>query len=293
MENEAIPQMDISSVKGLRKIDFIDNDFAIFDDVSDIPMDEYPNRINAAVIAVCLSGSGTLGVNLKEYELNAGTLLMTLPEQIIQSLGTSDDFSGIFVAVSPQFIDRTFTQMRELLSFMFYIKEHPCIPLSKAEQDCVIEYHSFLWKKVRMKDNVFRKEIAKGILSAMFYDLYSFCRKHMPVEDIRPKSRKEELFEKFMREVSVNYKIDRSVTFYANKLCLTPKHLSGVVKEVSGKTAGEWIDNFVILEARALLKSSEMSVQEIAEYLHFANQSFFGKYFKHYVGISPKEYRRS
>ena len=97
----------------------------------------------------------------------------------------------------------------------------------------------------------------------------------------------------FMREVSANYKIDRSVTFYANKLCLTPKHLSGVVKEVSGKTAGEWIDNFVILEARALLKSSEMSVQEIAEYLHFANQSFFGKYFKHYVGMSPKEYRRS
>ena len=71
------------------------------------------------------------------------------------------------------------------------------------------------------------------------------------------------------------------------------KHLSGVVKEVSGKTAGEWIDNFVILEARALLKSSEMSVQEIAEYLHFANQSFFGQYFKHYVGMSPKEYRRS
>ena len=157
----------------------------------------------------------------------------------------------------------------------------------------MMEYHSFLWKKVKMRDNAFRKEIAKGIIAAMFYDIYNFCRKHMPANEIRPKSRKEELFEKFMREVSANYKIDRSVTFYANKLCLTPKHLSGVVKEVSGKTAGEWIDNFVILEARALLKSSEMSVQEIAEYLHFANQSFFGKYFKHYVGMSPKEYRRS
>lgn len=293
MDNEAIPHMDISSVRGLRQIDFIDNDFAIFDDVSDIPMDEYPNRINAAVVAVCLTGSGKLGVNLKEYELNAGTLLMTLPDQIIQSLGVSDDFSGIFIAISPQFIDRAFTQMKELLSFMFYIKEHPCVPLSKAEQECMIEYHSFLWKRVKMKDNIFRKEIARSILAAMFYDLYNFCRKHMPADEIPPKSRKEELFEKFMREVSINYKIDRSVTFYANKLCLTPKHLSGVVKEVSGKTAGEWIDNFVILEARALLKSSEMSIQEIAEYLHFANQSFFGKYFKHYVGMSPKEYRRS
>ena len=293
MENEVIPQVNIASVQGLRRIDFIDNDFAIFDDVSDVPMDEFPNRINAAVIAVCLTGSGKVGVNLREFEVTAGTLLMTLPDQIIQSLGVSDDFSAIYIAVSPQFIDRTFTQMKELLSFMFYIKEHPCIPLSKTEQDCMLEYHSFLWKKVKMKDNAFRKEIAKGILSAMFYDVYNFCRKHMPVDEIRPKTRKEELFEKFMREVSACNKMERSVIFYANKLCLTPKHLSGVVKEVSGKTAGEWIDNFVILEARALLKSSEMSVQEIAEYLHFANQSFFGKYFKHYVGMSPKEYRRS
>ena len=293
MENEVIPQVNIASVQGLRRIDFIDNDFAIFDDVSDVPMDEFPNRINAAVIAVCLTGSGKVGVNLREFEVTAGTLLMTLPDQIIQSLGVSDDFSAIYIAVSPQFIDRTFTQMKELLSFMFYIKEHPCIPLSKTEQDCMLEYHSFLWKKVKMKDNAFRKEIAKGILSAMFYDVYNFCRKHMPVDEIRPKTRKEELFEKFMREVSACYKMERSVIFYANKLCLTPKHLSGVVKEVSGKTAGEWIDNFVILEARALLKSSEMSVQEIAEYHHFANHSFFGKYFKHYVGMSPKEYRRS
>ena len=157
MENEVIPQVNISSVQGLRRIDFIDNDFAIFDDVSDVPMDEFPNRINAAVIAVCLTGSGKVGVNLREFEVTAGTLLMTLPEQIIQSLGVSDDFSAIYIAVSPQFIDRTFTQMKELLSFMFYIKEHPCIPLSKTEQDCMLEYHSFLWKKVKMKDNVFRK----------------------------------------------------------------------------------------------------------------------------------------
>ena len=96
-----------------------------------------------------------------------------------------------------------------------------------------------------------------------------------------------------MVEVSNNYKQNRSVSFYADRLCLTAKHLSSVVKEVSGKTAGEWIDNFVILEARALLKSSDMSIQQIAEHLNFANQSFFGKYFKHFIGMSPKAYRRS
>ena len=84
----------------------------------------------------------------------------------------------------------------------------------------------------------------------------------------------------------------RSVSFYSNKMFLTAKHLSTVVKEVSGKTASEWIDSLVILEAKALLKSSELSIQEIADELHFANQSFFGKYFKHHTGMAPKEYRR-
>ena len=87
-------------------------------------------------------------------------------------------------------------------------------------------------------------------------------------------------------------KKSESVSYYADKMFLTAKHLSTVVKEISGKTAGEWIDSLVVLEAKALLKSSEMSIQEIADELHFANQSFFGKYFKHHTGMSPKEYRR-
>lgn len=100
------------------------------------------------------------------------------------------------------------------------------------------------------------------------------------------------MFERFIRAVSESYKEERSVSYYADKMFLTAKHLSTVVKEISGKTAGEWIDSLVVLEAKALLKSSELSIQEIADELHFANQSFFGKYFKHHTGMSPKEYRR-
>ena len=95
-----------------------------------------------------------------------------------------------------------------------------------------------------------------------------------------------------MRVVMENYKQERSVSFYADKLCVTAKYLSLVVKNVSGKSAGDWIDEYVILEAKALLKSSNMTIQEIADVLNFANQSFFGKYFKHHTGVSPKEYRK-
>lgn len=106
---------------------------------------------------------------------------------------------------------------------------------------------------------------------------------------MKNKSRKEYIFERFYESLVESYQSERSVKFYADQLCLTPKHLSGVVKEVSGKTVGEWIDELVILEAKALLNSSSMNIQEIADRLNFANQSFFGKYFKHYTGMSLKD----
>ena len=105
------------------------------------------------------------------------------------------------------------------------------------------------------------------------------------------KSRKEDLLIKFIQILEDNFRTERSVTFYADKLCVTPKHLSAVLKEISEKTAGEWIDLRVILEAKLLLRSTGLNVQEISTQLNFANQSFFGKYFKHLTGMSPRDYR--
>jgi AraC-like DNA-binding protein len=83
-----------------------------------------------------------------------------------------------------------------------------------------------------------------------------------------------------------------SDTFYADRMCFTPKYLSKVIKENSGKSANSWIDDYVILEAKAMLKSTNMTVQQINDELNFPSQSFFGKYFKRIVGVSPKEYKR-
>lgn len=181
--------------------------------------------------------------------------------------------------------------MQQLFPLFFLIKERPCVYITPEEQQAFKDYHSFLWSRVKLKDNPFRKEITQGLLVSLFYEIYHIYQGHTTQERI-PKTRKEDLFERFLRYISESYKENRSVSYYADKMFLTAKHLSTVVKDVSGKTAGEWIDSLVILEAKALLKSSELSVQEIADELHFANQSFFGKYFKHHTGMSPKEYRR-
>lgn len=106
------------------------------------------------------------------------------------------------------------------------------------------------------------------------------------------KSRKEEIMARFILTVREHFRTERQVAFYAKQLCITPKHLSAVVKSISGKTAGEWIENYVTMEAKVLLKTTDLPVQEIAVHLNFPNQSFFGKYFKHITGMSPTEFRR-
>ena len=97
--------------------------------------------------------------------------------------------------------------------------------------------------------------------------------------------------EDFLQLVQKHYKQERMIRFYAEKLFVTPKYLSVVVKNASGKTAGQWIDDYVVLEAKALLKSTDMTVLQISDEMNFPSQSFFGKFFKREVGVSPKQYR--
>ena len=229
-----IKNVDIATIRRFPAMDFIGNDFAIFDNIGDIPLFGYPTRLNASCLTLCLKGHCRIRINLKEHELTAGVLVVTLPEQILQQVERSDDFTGVFIVVSGQFIDDVLPTVQQLF------------PLFQ--------------KKVKLKDNPFRKEITQGLILSLFYEIYSIYQGNEPAVR-KTKTRKEDLFERFIRSISESYKVERSVAYYADKMFLTAKHLSTAVKEVSGKTAGEWIDSLVILEAKALLKSSEMSIQ--------------------------------
>lgn len=136
-------------------------------------------------------------------------------------------------------------------------------------------------------------EIIKGLVSAFSYTVISLMRQRQENsdDDTQQFTRNKQLFNKFMELVKVHHAFHRGVRFYADRLCLTPNYLSGVIKEYTGKTVTEWVSDYVILEAKILLRDSEMSIQEIAFKLHFPTQSAFGKYFKQRVGVGPKLYR--
>ena len=116
---------------------------------------------------------------------------------------------------------------------------------------------------------------------------------HLRAPETSARSRNDEYFNQFMSELTKHYMQERSVGFYAGQLHLTPKYLTTIIRKTSGRTAAEWIDDYVVLEAKNLLKYSTMSIQEIAYCLNFPNQSFFGKYFRSHTGMTPSAYRMS
>lgn len=297
MEIQGVPRFGISSVVHSKHIDVdsievVDNDIALLDTESVISFYDGPSKLEVLTIGLCLEGESMFSINLREYRLSPGAFVVALPNQIIEHRSLTADYRGIFFAVSKEVLE-TIPKMSSKLSIFFFLKDSPCFVMKPEEQEVVMRYHSFIRERLHEHQGAYRREVAMGLMQGFFFELCGMLDKVEPDVMSLPKyrSRKEHIFERFYESLIESYQAERSVRFYADRLCLTPKHLSGVVKEVSGKTVGEWIDDFVILEAKALLNSSSLSIQEISDRLNFANQSFFGKYFKHYTGLSPKEYR--
>ncbi|MCI1734046.1 MAG: helix-turn-helix domain-containing protein [Bacteroidales bacterium] len=288
MASENISQFYMAKAANMPGIEFMDTDFAICNTLEEVPLPKDPGRIDAAIVGLCVCGSIRLRINLDDYQISKNQIVLIMPDQIIQLGKKSKDYKGIYILASKNFINEMLPYFNQLSIFL-YVKEHPVTDLSAEEVNIFKEYHSFLWKKLKMRDNAYRKEISRNLLLALLYEAYGMFSKHRLPET--RKTRQEELFADFVKLVQLNFRREHSVSFYADKLCITSKYLSLLVKSVSNRSASVWIDEYVILEAKALLTSSTLTIKQISDTLGFVNQSFFGKFFRRHAGVSPRKFR--
>lgn len=244
-----------------------------------------PIKLRHAMIGICCTGRCDLRLNLQDYEVEGPMLITLMPGQIVERLSQSTNFDGYAIILSRRFID--------MLNLPGWQQQYMALynnPLNKISQDMLQHVHIFytiLHKAASDEENPFRLQVIENLIRVFYYGGVS--KFHQYGRDKTPY--KNSIVERFMDLVQEHYREERLIGFYADKLCITPKYLSKLVKENTGRSAGEWIENHVILEARAMLQSSDMTIQQIAASLNFPNQSFFGKYFKRATGISPKQYR--
>lgn len=248
-------------------------------------------RIDALIFLVCTRGHGRISIDLQEYDLKADTLVIIHPRNYIAICDQSTDLNFCMLVCSLHVVESILPKLTDLLPVIVYNQNTPVRQLDADKSQWMQNLIRLIKSKLDNKPTKFLTQKLYCILQAALYEIMDLNLAQDDDKDLTMSSRKKELMAKFMLAVIAECTRHRKVEYYADKLCITSKHLSAVVKEMSGQTAGKLIDNYVIMEAKMLLRSTDLTVQEISSRLNFPNQSFFGKYFKHATGVSPTEFR--
>ena len=263
-----------------------------------LDMLRYPIRFDGYILFFLKKGHFHIDFNLKTYEVHEGSLLLTVPGNIIRVGQPHQDrlaqIELVYVVLSRQFISGLQLDFNKVFQDSVQMLENPCIALNE-EQLALAESYFLLARQVVGSSLSNKKAIIGGLLSSLSYmteDIWTgqLADKGQPLADSG--ARAALTYDRFMKLVTEYHSRERGMQFYADKLCLTPKYLSKIVKEASGRSGPEWIDDFVILEAKNLLRYSDESIKEIAYKLNFPSASVFNKFFKANTGLVPSDYRR-
>ena len=231
---------------------------------------DYPTSIDGFTAIIMMAGEATVS--------------------IIRTVKCSSNAAAYLLAFSKSFVNEIQIDLSTSLPVYMRFGKAPVLEVTPQDVDEIRQLFQLIKTMLRSDKERYRHEIIRTLFTTAFYIITEINQREQPGEI--KQGRCEVLFDEFMSLLQQYNKRERNVSFYAKQLNITPKYLSSVVKEVSGKTAARWIDESVILEAKALLKYSGMSIQEIAYHLNFSTQSFFGKYFKQHTGTSPSRYKR-
>lgn len=252
---------------------------------------EHPFLSKGMLLGLCLRGHARLRINFKEYTLSPNSVFTILPNQIFESLEKSDDHYVECLFFSVDFANTL--PLPKDFDILNNMKHMPCLAISEEYMQELIELRTFISKVCDSKRHTYNENVAKSLIAsfiALIATLYSEAGANT---ELKTNSRGEVIVDEFSRLLMEHHKTERKASFYSDKLCISTQYLSRTLKKYTSRSVNAWITEAVILEAKALLKSSDASIQEISEELNFPNPSFFIRYFKQYTGATPLKYRVS
>lgn len=263
--------------------------------------DSGPVRVSGMSWILCIEGSLEIELNLRRTRLTSNSLLVVFPDSIVEVKDVDTKMECYVLMVSPDFMRTTNIDLNVMgsLPMIYHHNIVPQMKMSHDEMALLQRYFDLIHLNTMSNpDGLYVRSITRTLISAMLYQTIQFAAKQIKAHDAeadsqRPRTRRMSYVSQFMQLVRTFHRRERSVSFYSAKLFITTKYLSMIVKETTGRSAAEWIDEYVILEAKNLLRFSDMTIKQVSNEFNFPNQSAFGKYFKHLTGMSPTEYQRS
>jgi AraC-like DNA-binding protein len=256
-------------------------------------LSEGPARMNFIIMALCKKGQATYSLDTRKQEVKVGDLMFISEGHVVSAYEATPDFECLYIMLSTEFYHSFVMNVKNVSSLLLFSMNNPVVPLTTHEIQVYTNYYMVIRQKMADQAHHFRTNLVKALLLAMFYDMSNVIWRVGQSEDIKTRKRADSLFTEFIALLEENVRTERRVSWYAEQIGITPKYLSEMVKQVSKRTPNEWIDNYVMLEIRVLLKNTTKSIKEIADAVNFPNQSFLGKFFKEHMGMSPSEFRKS
>ena len=247
-----------------------------------------PYRLQEGRIAIITNGRARVLINLIEYIFRPNYISLIAPGSIIQIIETSQDFDAHMMAIEHNFLP--VSGKEEFFAHFLQRKKNLLLPLTTTEQVQIENFITVMWDV--LQEPVFRKEVIQHLLAGLLYNI-EYIAKNKGQSESSPLTHQNDIFQRFISLVNTYSKTERNVSFYADKLCLTPRYLNTVIRQASQQTVMDWINQSIILEAKVLLKHSNRLVYQISDELNFPNPSFFSKFFKRMTGMPPQEYQKN
>ncbi len=269
----------------------------IYDGIDGLPPHGLPYRVNAVIVVVCQTGSLSIKVDGKLVEVTPSTMMVMRRGHTVQSYEVSAGFKGYMIVAPPHLLSPSPAALTQYIRCMAYYKGRSIIRLTESQLATQVAMRDILRERTSQLASdggptpPFIDKVVRSLALAVFYETLSVYTAGMGKCGGAPSSRKEEIICRFIDMVERDYIRERKVKYYADGLCITPKHLASVCRDVTGRTPAQWISGYVVLEAKAMLEEDRLSVQQVSDRLNFPGQSFFGRYFRNATGMSPREYR--
>ncbi len=298
-ENSAFLKLDLPMIPATGNSIMLGEEFFLGDnfdggvieekDVSRFIKPSVPFKVDFMVLVICFAGSMRFKVNLQDYVMEKNDVLVVPPGSVGECLGFGDECKvAVIISASANNGDKeSFSSMMKMRSFLL---RHAVFHVSDDKIDELFQIYGLMRRKIEHNKGEYTYNILRSYMQVLIYTIAQWVCDASKSMSRPVLNRAQQLFDRFMELVQENYSRHREVSYYAGLICVSPKYMSQVILQVSGRYAGEWIKDYVILEAKAMLKSGRYTVQQVSIELNFSNASFFGKYFKKAVGMSPRKY---
>jgi len=249
----------------------------------------YPVKLDLFISILCKEGFLKIRIGYTDYVVQKDDFVVISFQKVFHVIEVSKDFQAKIMCLEANFFQ--VENNSDSVEIQHLLREYPHQSLPTSKMELFIAVFNYISSVIKDESNIYRKQIVFNCLNVLFHELCNLLIKRK--DDVKVLTHHEDIFNKFIRHIDTHFYKERSIGFYADKASLTPKYFSTVIFRQTGKHAKEWIDQYTILEAKAMLKSTRLTIQEISYELNFATPSHFGRYFKHHTGLSPLQYRNN